>query len=290
MTTTYYQPYHNKSLSCLYIQIMSTSADNNALDILMNNARSNSSRKRPLTFFACPAGCGASVTTMNVNLHLDRCLGNLSDDKKSASIDSPTVREDTSRCALVAETRQPADTITNNDADDDEPTAKRKRPFSKAEAKTDAPNAFSHMMKQSATVFSNTSNNANIIRHRFHLHNAEGLVTWTSEDDYASEKKVDTAGDETNTKEFDNTVPKIAAGDIHWSATTTIKKVKTAIVAEQKLCTDNSPKNKKETSIIDEKELELTISCSVPFSQGDKTLRLVARHSRLSVSSTFPIL
>ena len=68
---------------------MSTSSDNNALDVLMNNARSNSSRKRPLTFFACPAGCGASVTTMNVNLHLDRCLGNLSDDKKSASIDYP---------------------------------------------------------------------------------------------------------------------------------------------------------------------------------------------------------
>lgn len=273
---------------------MSTSGDNNALDVLMNNARSNSSRKRPLIFFACPAGCGASVTTMNVNLHLDRCLGNLSDDKKSASIDSPTVREDTSRGILDAETTQSADNITNNDVDDDEPTAKRKRPVRANAMKTpstikDAPNAFSHMMKQSATVFSNTSNNENIIRHRFHLHNAEGLVTWTSEeDDYASEKNVDAAGDETNTKEFDNTAPQIAAGDIHWSTTTTIKKVKTAINAEQKPCTDNSPN--KETKSIDEKELELTISCSVPFPQGDKTQRLVARHSRLSVSSTCPIL
>ena len=120
----------------------------NALDVLMNSNK----KKRPIVtsvFFDCPLGCGAKVTEQDVNTHLDNCIGNHS-----------TVNNSTSNY----NTKKPSESINTN---------KRTRLDTKT---NDAPNAFQHMMKQSATVFKKK----NIIRHRFHLHNVEGLVTWAT--------------------------------------------------------------------------------------------------------------
>lgn len=186
----------------------------NALDILMKS--SNKKKKRPLSnlFFDCPLGCGAKVTEQDVNIHLDNCIGKHSTDKNS------TTNYDT------------------NQTSESTNTTKRTKI-------NDAPNnAFSHMMKQSASVFKKN----NIIRHRFHLHNVEGFVTWT-----------------TNYDEDTNIIDKES-----WSATTVVRKVK-------QLNNTNEVE-----SIVDDRELELTISSSVPCLQGDKP-KLVCNHSRLSV-------
>ena len=188
----------------------------NALDILMKS--SNKKKKRPVTdlFFDCPLGCGAKVTEQDVNIHLDNCIGKHSTDNNSTSNNH---------------TKQTTSESIN--------TTKRTKI-------NDAPNnAFSHMMKQSASVFKKN----NIIRHRFHLHNVEGFVTWT-----------------TNYDEDTNIIKESV-----WSATTLVRKVKTL-----KLDT-----NGKESSV-DDRELELTISSSVPCLQGDKP-KLVCKHSRFSV-------
>lgn len=185
----------------------------NALDILMKS--SNKKKKRPVTdvFFDCPLGCGAKVTEQDVNIHLDNCIGKHSADNNSTS---------------NYHTKQTTSESTS--------TAKR--------TKTNAPNnAFSHMMKQSASVFKKND----IIRHRFHLHNVEGFVTWT-----------------TNCDE-DTNIDKES-----WSATTVVRKVK-------QLNNTNEVE-----SIVDDRELELTISSSVPCLQ-DKP-KLVCKYSRLTVS------
>jgi len=198
----------------------------NALDVLMNSNK----KKRPIitsVFFDCPLGCGAKVTEQDVNIHLDNCIGKHSTDNNSTS---------------NYDTKQTSESIIN--------TTKRTR---LVDTKTnDAPtktpnNAFSHMMKQSATVFKKKNN---IIRHRFHLHNIEGFVTWT-----------------TNYDEDTNIIDKESV----WSATTVVRKVKQL----------NNNTNEVE-SIVDDRELELTISSSVPCLQGDKP-KLVCKHSRLSV-------
>ena len=44
------------------------SSDKNALDTLMDNARNRNNRKRPRSSFSCPAGCGARVTELDVNV------------------------------------------------------------------------------------------------------------------------------------------------------------------------------------------------------------------------------
>ena len=190
----------------------------NALDVLM---KSSNKKKRPIVtsvFFDCPLGCGAKVTEQDVNIHLDNCIGKHSTDNNSTSNyhTKQTTAESTS-------------------------TTKRTKI-------NDAPNnAFSHMMKQSASVFKKN----NIIRHRFHLHNIEGFVTWT-----------------TNYDEDTNIIDKES-----WSATSVVRKVKTLELVNNT--------NGKESSV-DDRELELTISSSVPCLQGDKP-KLVCKHSRLTV-------
>jgi len=179
---------------------------------------SNKKKKRPVTsvFFDCPLGCGAKVTEQDVNIHLDNCIGKHSTDNSTTNYHTKQTLESTN-------------------------TTKRTKI-------NDAPNnAFSHMMKQSASVFKKN----NIIRHRFYLHNVEGLVTWT-----------------TNYDEDTNIIDKES-----WSATSVVRKVKT-------LELDN--KKTSDKSIVDDRELELTISSSVPCLQGDKP-KLVCKHSRLSV-------
>jgi hypothetical protein len=67
----------------------------------------------------------------------------------------------------------------------------------------------------------------------------------------------------------------ISLGEIHWSAVITMKKLKciSSTVGDDKPNDDNGA-------------LELTMSSSLPsFAKGDETIRLVRKHSRLSVSS-----
>ena len=130
----------------------------------------------------------------------------------------------------------------------------------------DSVNAFSHMMKRSATVFSKDDTTKNVIRHRFHLHNTEGLVTWNCIDDDSdcSTDKVDCCG--------------------VWSATALMKKVQVIHLGEEQ--SSSSPNQKRGgDSSTDDKVLELTISSDIPpYPQDKKRWRLVRMHSRLSVS------
>jgi len=79
--------------------------------------------------------------------------------------------------------------IVNVD-NDGEASAKHASSISKVSAIINAPptkNAFSHIMERSATVFSSNkscnNDDGNVICHRFHLHNSEGYVTWTTTQD-----------------------------------------------------------------------------------------------------------
>ena len=87
-------------------------------------------------------------------------------------------------------------------------------------------NAFSLMMERSATVFStNKSRNndhGNVIRHRFHLHNSEGHVTWNTQDNCDGENH---DGDSNGT-EIGTSISAGLSRDIHWSAIIMMKQVK----------------------------------------------------------------
>ena len=281
------------------------SGNKNALDVLMNRAKKTDgmSRKRPMiSYFPCPS-CGMQVTERDANDHLDRCLISSGDDKGAASSITVVDRNETHRMHTINST-DIADSSTlftkSIETINEESMTKRGRSSSSsprgptsfqtppANSNTTTNNAFSHMMKRSAAVFSKSGNGDDVIRQRFHLHTPQGLVTWTSEDangidknDASStEKGDDTANDHANLKSSSsekNSANPSSVEEFHWSAVITMKKVK---------CVDvyDSPSEPQQTSIDNnDKALELTISSSLPFPQGDKSKNLVRRHSRLSV-------
>jgi hypothetical protein len=135
-------------------------------------------------------------------------------------------------------------------------------------------NAFSLMMERSAAVFSTNKNRNNndgsVIRHRFHLHNSEGYVTWTTQDNCDGENH---DGDLNGTG-----IISANWSSESWSAIIIMKKVK---------CVNT---RMGDSTSYDEyhhqKALELTMSSSLPSStiQRIDTTRLVRKHSRLSVS------
>ncbi len=205
------------------------------------------------------------------------------------------------------------DTLTNNSLEENFPTKQLpKKGDSPLATKNPAmndgtQNVFSHMMKRSAALFSNSEN---VTRQRFHLHNIDGFVTWTSE--YEEENGSgcnptsggkgnedgrcigNNDGDDLKSTSYSVSSPKMKHSSsscfthdsIQWSATITIKKP--LIVNMQ-----NSSQNIKEYSVVrstkrrdyqPEKSVELTISSSIPFPQeGQTRCRLVRVHSRLSV-------
>lgn len=230
----------------------------NAIDVLMNHARNNSSRKRPLPLFECPLGCGEHVTEVSVNLHIDKCIG--SSDSKTCSIDAGSNTKQ-----LSANDGKSGTSSVGIDTDNDVGYDVKPQPTKRK--CNDSVNAFSHMMKRSATVFSKDDTTNNAIRHRFHLHNTEGLVTWNCIDDdsdCSTDDEVDCGG--------------------VWSATALMKKVQVIHLGEEQ--SSSSPNQKRGgDSSTDDKVLELTISSSVPpYPQDKKRWRLVRMHSRLSVS------
>ena len=267
----------------------------------MENARNRNSRKRPHSSFSCPVGCGARVTELDVNVHLDRCLGGSSSNDVDVAVVARAERRDR------ADAGSSIDRLREGLGDEGGANAKRvgsssrspavQTPSENCKKGNASVNVFSHMMERSAAVFSaNNPGNSdgNIIRTRFHLHDAEGYVTWTPIDNCAeknndgtpnfTETGVDDIAEDGNATheqipQNDSThstpASSISIGEISWSAAITMKKVKciSSTVGDDKSNDDNGA-------------LELTMSSSLPsFAQGDETSRLVRKHSRLSVSS-----
>ena len=237
----------------------------------MSNKRSSDNKKRSiLSTFTCPAGCGTLVSVEGVNDHLDRCLGvvgvsNDDGDGVKAGVfycDTDFSNHCERRGTVATETNdithQPENEITSiggvKRARSQPPVAYTPPPASV----TDAPNAFSHMMKRSAAVFSKANNKENLIRHRFHLHNVSGHITWTSVD--GDENSICMESLETKRKTTDNRERVgsiVSREEIQWSTVIKMKGMK---------------------------EYELAISAYLPSYPGSNTDKLVRRHSRLSVS------
>ncbi len=212
--------------------------------ILMNNVRNIDSKKRviPKSTFACPAGCGELVGVNDVNNHLDRCLGLSNDDGGANAVVFGGVAD------LSDHGERQKDSLHQSEYTIKSVGAGMKRaPSHSALADgMDVPNAFLHIMKRSATVFSKSRNKENLIRHRFHLHNVDGMVTWTSDDSA-----------ENNNNCIHSVEKRGKNTEIQWSTVLKMKKMK---------------------------DYELTVSTSLPSSPGSKTEMLVRKHSRLSVS------
>lgn len=241
----------------------------NAYDSLMNKSRSKKRRRREdavsnanasttasggSRFFPCPAGCGLHVSELEVNAHLDndcpQLNGNCSNNDGDRSIQKLGTPN------KIKESTQAQEEKNN--------TAKNR--IKSQEGTNQTNNAFQHMMKKSAQVYSNSGD----VKQRFHLHDNQGNVSWTSEDD-AKE-----AGDVL-----------ASSIDTKWSATIILKKVKTINIQ------DDGQNEQQQQSI------QLTVSSSVPplsshpspqqsspplRSTQSKMPRLVQRHSRLSIS------
>lgn len=171
-------------------------------------------------------------------------------------------------------------------------------------------NIFAHMMKRSAALFSKSEN---VTRQRFHLHNVDGFVTWTSDDDEEHYSKCKpTSGGRANGESIicigdsdrddlkqsasygasippkkHSFIPSFSDGTLQWSETITIKKpqivsCQSAAQHIEEYTLDGPTKRRDDKP---DKSLELTISSSIPFLQEGLTRhRLVRVHSRLSVA------
>lgn len=234
------------------------STKENALHLLMENARNNGNKKRSLSTssFACPAGCGARVTGRDINDHLDQCRVTSNNYIGANDVSIHGERQsDMTNGKTNTSHRQPT-----NERESTIMMPKRARDTLPATA---ASNAFSHMMKQSAAVFSKSCKKDNgVTRHRFHLHNTDGLVTWTSGLGAENNKRdedtpEDNQAQESPRNKTESSPSAVPSEEIQWSTIINIKRLK---------------------------GYELIISSSLPTSQGDKVNMLVRRHSRLSVS------
>jgi hypothetical protein len=136
--------------------------------------------------------------------------------------------------------------------------------------------AFSHMMKQSAKVFS-IDESQSIVQHRFHLHHDQHgriTATWIS--------------NEADASHFDS----VAMGLVLWSANVSVKKIKSIALnrMNKSLGGELAPCFAPPT---DATTLDLIISSSIPFQRSQPKMQcdsnnikfhFVQRHSRFSVS------
>eukprot|EP00957_Ditylum_brightwellii_P194518 14816178-Ditylum_brightwellii.AAC.1 len=227
--------------------------DNNSASATTASLQSNEGGGR---FFPCPAGCGAHVSERDVNAHLDSGCPQLNGDFGDEGDDK-----------IDESTEAEAEAISDSNALPQ--SAANAKPKTCTNSNTNS--AFQHMMKNSAQVYSNNGN----IQQRFHLHNDQGMVSWTCEDD-------------------DNTEADGGFANIQWSATILLKKVKTINVHE----------HGEQQKQVQERSIQLTVSSSIPpfsahqsMQQSSSTAaaaptsttkpklpRLVQRHSHLSIS------
>jgi hypothetical protein len=265
---------------------------NSALHHLMQSAKrakkkhsSASPRKDQSGFFPCPAGCGHHVSERNVNVHLDKLCSVLNGGAAAAaSVDKmPSPSKQQKESPKVIGNQQTNDLIEGDSNESCEmktdcitpPKSIQQSPYSKKSPNrskqnmnnsSNQQNVFSHMMKQSAKVFNNSES---IAKHKFHLYSDQDgriTTTWIS----------------------DQTDATIAMDDALWSATVTVKKIKSIPLNQSHL---QELIQQSETHV-DATTLELIVSSSIPFQQsqhddnGSNKFNFVQRHSRLSVRSS----
>lgn len=272
-----------------------------AYDSLMSKSRSAKKRRRNTDgktnddygvvpsggggsrFFDCPAGCGKHVSERDVNEHLDKCP-KLNKNDTSCN-EGGSIGEELS--STIMNNPQPPQSDSAIIVDDDKalPQSTSKP---KAKHKSVENNAFQHMMKRSAQVY---SHNNDSIKQRFHLHNTQGMISWICDNEFNN-------GGAVGDNAFDNNNIQRDINNIQWSTTIMLKKVKTVTIGEQR--EKQPPQN-----TMQERQIELTVSSSIPpfnSSQQSPTKsttsisnnatttnpslppRLVQRHSRLSIS------
>ncbi|KAK1740411.1 hypothetical protein QTG54_008506 [Skeletonema marinoi] len=276
----------------------------NAYDSLMSKSRSTKKRRRDNNnsanasttspsipsninggsrFFPCPAGCGVHVSEVDINAHLDSDCPQLNGSCSNNEGDRPRGKDHNGHANEIKDSIEEGTNNTTNNLTNSQGAKSDNNSLPQSTAKANpkkctntnpTSNAFQHMMKKSAQVYSNNIN----IQQRFHLHNNEGMVSWTCEDD---------------NKEADDVRAK-QDSDVQWSATIILKKVKAIKLSEDG--------EKQQQQPVQERSIELTVSSSIsPFStthqsprQSSSTSttsttkpklpRLVQRHSRLSIS------
>lgn len=139
----------------------------NAFDLLMSGKKrprpekaESSSNNSPYSdtssgrFVLCPMGCGAHISELVINTHIDRCTG-----KDNKIIKNEIDLENVNICSQ----QMPPSKV-------DSPRAVAQQ---KCEPSPPKPNAFAHMMDQSERVFS-----AKPLRQRFHI-GEDGTITWS---------------------------------------------------------------------------------------------------------------
>jgi hypothetical protein len=258
-----------------------------ALQLLMQNAKrvkkkhSNniSPRREQSCFFPCPAGCGRHVTERDVNVHLDKFCSVMNDGDCPAArpkANNDAVSPAKSGNSLDKNQFGNTQSVSTPQSEFDRTKSNVQSPYSKApvsvkrkaNSNTQQKNAFSHMMKQSAKVFNSSEITA---KHKFHLHhdkNGRITTTWISD-------------------QIDAT---IAMDDIVWSATVSVKKIKSIPFSTvRKFSEPHEVSQELAESRNDATSLELEVTSSIPFQQTQQDVNdsckfnFVQKHSRLSV-------
>jgi len=213
-----------------------TTSQNNAFTVLMSNQKKKRKTDSPgrsdvavkSRFIECPAECGRHILEKDMNDHLDRCL--LS---KNTVVSTPPSKRTT---APIPE-EQPASKGLELEKDSER-------------YETEQTNAFSHMMKRSAEIFSLPDHSR--WAQRFHL-NFDGSMSLIC---YCTNPG--------------QTRPE----EIHWSTNTQIKAGKKRDLSATKNVGD-------ENDSPEPKPVDLELSSAIPSSQNK--IRLVRRHSKLSI-------
>jgi len=137
-----------------------------AFSILMKGKRDlpQENGPRKSSFILCPLGCGKNVAASSMSLHLDRCPVTTGD-----CTPRPKVAHDNREeiCKNIDETQDVS-------LDDHTVSYPKPRP-----EESNATNAYLYMMQHSQGFYRKTTDRrSNIIRQRFHLHDASGKVSW----------------------------------------------------------------------------------------------------------------
>ena len=247
---------HGKEPRNAFAVLMSQTKKKKTID---SPERSNNSVVRMMTkskFLECPAGCGRHFLEKDINDHLDQCVVVSTTTTTTTTTAAPAAAASTFVSPAVGGPRtnagaSPPSLIQMSSS----PPPQEKKESPRYNNTEDPTNAFSHMMKKSATVFSSPSIQDTFWAQRFHL-NANGSVSVTC---YCTNPPGQSQQPDT----------------IEWSANSHIKAPKRKGEAAK-----SSPK-KEEVDTFEPKPVNLALSSAIP-SAADK-IRLVHRHSKLSI-------
>jgi hypothetical protein len=217
--------------------MLSSQTNKNKKTKTMDTAhRPNSAVVVKSRFVECPAGCGRHVLEKDINDHLDRCVSihSIPCNELPVGVVSPNTMSSNNLKAT-----RPASSIKMKPLDDD------------SQHDNKHTNAFSHMMKRSAKVFSALDDTK--WAQRFHL-NANGTVCVTC---YCTNPG--------------NSQPT----DIVWSTNSQIK-AKSRNVDTTTILADGN-----DDTTCEPKSVDLALSSAIPSSANK--IRLVDRHSKLSI-------